>query len=489
MSVEKFFKSYWKLMLFSFVAVTVASLSSPFYPYNFYGDTNAWFTVGRGMCEGKLPYADFVDHKGPILYFLYYLLALLGNNTFLGIYLFEIVCSISVIVSLYKSLELLDSSQPELLSMLGLLVFLCSSGYGYGGTVEIYTMALVMPGIYLFFRNSVLSLDISYAESCFLGIAAGIVFWMKFNLSVLVLLPFVYMVGIKCISDRQKEVISPLLFAVGSFFLVYGGVYWYCDVTGILEQMKLQYFFYNLNDNPNGFSLLTVLKGIPDTVISVLRGFGVGTCLIVLGFLWSGKEKYRDVRKFSMVYLAVAGAMLCLNRFHFLYYTVILMPLIVLGLYVLGEKVLSKSVRVMPLAGVLAIGIFLPMMFSQSFDTVRMSKAQEYGLSKIAPHILERKDSTLLCFGMMDEGFYYLFDKKPIVRNFFKCNLSEPQYRKAYLDETFKVVSAHKADYILTYDEDHNLEKYGYRLIEKVSLLNNNRLIAYRLYESPVAKR
>lgn len=489
MSIEKFFKSYWKLMLFSFVAVTVASLSSPFYPYNFYGDTNAWFTVGRGMCEGKLPYADFVDHKGPVLYFLYYLLALLGNNTFLGIYLFEIVCSISVIVSLYKSLELLGSSRSELLSMLGLLVLLCSSGYGYGGTVEIYTMAFVMPGIYLFIRKTVLGEDITLFESCYFGLAVGIVFWMKFNLSALVLLPLAYMIGKGCIEDRQKEAVRLLMVATGCFFLFYGVVYWYCDVTGILEQMKLQYFFYNLHDNPNGFSFLAVIKGIPDTVISVLRGFGAGTLLIILGF-WRFREKeYKDIRRFFGIYFMVVGAMLCLNRFHFLYYTVILMPAVILGLYVLGELIPCKPVKMIPLTGILAAGVFLPMMFSQSFDTVRMSKAQEYGLSKLAPHILERKDSTLLCFGMMDEGFYYLFDKKPIARNFFKCNLSEPQYRKAYLDETFKVVSAHKADYILTYDEDHNLEKYGYKVVEKVALLNNNRLISYRLYESPVAKR
>lgn len=59
--------------------------SSPLYPTNDWVDTNCFFTVGKSMFEGRVPYLDIYEQKGPLLYFLYGLCYLVSPTSFLGV--------------------------------------------------------------------------------------------------------------------------------------------------------------------------------------------------------------------------------------------------------------------------------------------------------------------------------------------------------------------------------------------------------------------
>ena len=64
-------------LLCALLALFVASTSSPRYATNFWTDSNLYFTIGRGMTRGLMPYRDLFDHKGPLIFLLYALGALL----------------------------------------------------------------------------------------------------------------------------------------------------------------------------------------------------------------------------------------------------------------------------------------------------------------------------------------------------------------------------------------------------------------------------
>ena len=51
-------------LLCSVLALSIATTSSPLYAANFWTDTNLYFTIGRGMTEGLMPYLTMND--GPI---------------------------------------------------------------------------------------------------------------------------------------------------------------------------------------------------------------------------------------------------------------------------------------------------------------------------------------------------------------------------------------------------------------------------------------
>ena len=53
----------------SFCFLTICTKSSFLYPLNNGSDIQCFFTVGKGMMHGLVPYRDLVEQKGPLLYF------------------------------------------------------------------------------------------------------------------------------------------------------------------------------------------------------------------------------------------------------------------------------------------------------------------------------------------------------------------------------------------------------------------------------------
>lgn len=63
------------------------SRSSPLYPFNYWVDSNCFFTVGKSMMKGLVTYRDIYEQKGPLLYFLHGL-AYLFQETALPVFIY-----------------------------------------------------------------------------------------------------------------------------------------------------------------------------------------------------------------------------------------------------------------------------------------------------------------------------------------------------------------------------------------------------------------
>ena len=89
-----------KVLLFflALLLTTLFSTCSFFYPLNPWDDANVYMTIGNAMLSGKELYVDIFDHKGPVLFFLHEWAAMLSRNSFVGIYLVEIVCSLFYLI-------------------------------------------------------------------------------------------------------------------------------------------------------------------------------------------------------------------------------------------------------------------------------------------------------------------------------------------------------------------------------------------------------
>ena len=71
---------YLYCLLISIVFLAVATKSSFLYPLNDWTDPNCFFTVGKGMMNGKVIYKDLFEQKGPLLYFIRGLAYLISNE-------------------------------------------------------------------------------------------------------------------------------------------------------------------------------------------------------------------------------------------------------------------------------------------------------------------------------------------------------------------------------------------------------------------------
>lgn len=111
---RQLFAALWCLLCAA-AALAVCSRSSPLYPTNDWGDANIYFTIGRGMLEGLVPYRDLLDHKGPLLYFLHAAAALVSDSSFFGVWLWEVAAGTAFLWFSLKSVSLFC---PEHLSLL-----------------------------------------------------------------------------------------------------------------------------------------------------------------------------------------------------------------------------------------------------------------------------------------------------------------------------------------------------------------------------------
>lgn len=136
-------------ILSTFLALTTFESTSPLFAKNG-SDSVIFKSMGMGLLTGKVPYIDYFDHKGPILYYINALgqIIIPGN---LGIFLLELISSFFVLVCLYKTTKLLSSSRyiPWISLIVGWLLYWIT-GVG-GNTCEEWELLAIAPLLYLVF--------------------------------------------------------------------------------------------------------------------------------------------------------------------------------------------------------------------------------------------------------------------------------------------------------------------------------------------------
>ena len=130
------------------LALLFASTASPLYAANFWTDTNVYFTIGRGLRAGLMPYRDLFDHKGPLLYALYGLAALISERGFLGVFLLE-TASLAALLRLAQGLaeEHGERRWRILVPPLLALAACCSRAFDQGGSAEEFCLPALMLGL------------------------------------------------------------------------------------------------------------------------------------------------------------------------------------------------------------------------------------------------------------------------------------------------------------------------------------------------------
>ncbi|GHU44990.1 hypothetical protein FACS1894190_16900 [Spirochaetia bacterium] len=137
---------YLLLFLIAFVFV----FSSAYSPFNFrrgHVDSVTYTTITQGISRGQVPYKDFVDNKGPLMYFLNVPGFILGGFT--GIWVTELILMYTAVFFAYKTALFFCGKYKALLatacSFAAALAFFTASA----GTEE-YSLPFLMIPLYIF---------------------------------------------------------------------------------------------------------------------------------------------------------------------------------------------------------------------------------------------------------------------------------------------------------------------------------------------------
>lgn len=80
------------LLICSIIFVTCFSYcTSPLYKYYYGGDSAQFLTIGKLWYDGKVPFIDVFDHKGPLIFFIDMLGYYIGGGQKFGIVIIQVI--------------------------------------------------------------------------------------------------------------------------------------------------------------------------------------------------------------------------------------------------------------------------------------------------------------------------------------------------------------------------------------------------------------
>lgn len=472
---RQLFAVLWCLLCAA-AALAVCSRSSPLYPTNDWGDANIYFTIGRGMLEGLVPYRDLLDHKGPLLYFLHAAAALVSDSSFFGVWLWEVAAGAAFLWFSLKSVSLFC---PEHLSLLTVPlvagVVYSSPAFAQGDSAEELCLPLlafslwcllrafkaegaVRPGLWLVFAD---------------GLAAGAVFWVKYTLLGL---HFAWMACLAFWLWLGEKSFSSALKACGAFL---GGmaavsvpVLAYFAFHNSLGDLFGTYFVTNFTSYSDAPSNWTVpFYNMAVSGLSTLTSNPVWMGLALLGGAWlifaprlltgAGRAALAAMAFFTAFFIW-CGSM------GWPYYG---LPLAVFA--PLGFVPLLSLLRRLPLrfeaprlaaagcAVCLVASLALEALASPNVSFMALKK-EDLVQTKFAAIIQAEGGESLLNYGFLDGGFYLSSGILPSCRFFCRTNLSNWEE----LEQPVRQMVAENAfDFIVTREEGALYEMEGYELV------------------------
>ncbi len=276
--------------LTALAVITICSKSSFLYRFNLWDDANSYFTMGKCMFRGFVPYRDLFDQKGILLYTIYGLASLISPTTFLGVYIMEVIAATFVCVGILRIIQLFLRSEvvPFFMMPFTAISIYTARCFFWGGSAEEFLFPFIIWGMYFslrHFRNTFPD-TMPYRTVLVGGILAGCVYHIKFNslgffFAWMAMVFFGDIIG-SGIAAIKQAIISCFVFLSGmavTFIpgLIYFGinsaiddwfyVYFYKNVFEYSKSMSIGERLYKIYDimtdhfYDNKFVYLTILAG------------------------------------------------------------------------------------------------------------------------------------------------------------------------------------------------------------------------------------
>ena len=491
------------LLLFSFLTsalfLLVCSKSSPLYPMNDWVDVHCFFTVGKSMLHGIVPYAELYEQKGPVLYFLYAIAALISDKSFFGVYLLEVVSFGLFLYFSGKIAEIYLGKVKLLYAIIAVLAAMIpiSRAFSHGGGAEELCLFMLAYSLYSVLRALHEKRTLTFNEGFLNGIFAAAVLYIKFTI-VGFYLGLSLFVIFWYLSDHFQwkpllSTVANVIFGVLALSIV---VFGYFLIHGAADDLIRVYFYNNLFLYPQETdgTKLELIKQCLDSTLKLNTSYG---WMIWLGLLLFAMELRQNWRDLVMSLLCFAG--LVVGTYWggrgYTYYGLILAVFTVFGLISIGKALLlsevpqwlNKPIRTTPglaaLIIALLIGVLLNTSYDKSGNTYLMDYEKEdlpaYRFAKI---INEVEDAKILNFGFLDGGFYYAADVLPNCEFFCTLNINAPDMWNIQ----HEYIQNGDVDFVIT--RTYTLNQYtaaasNYSLVDQTTFYFEGMDFTYYLYQ------
>lgn len=226
------------------------SKCSPLYLFNEWCDVNWFMDMGQGWAEGKIPYRDLFEQKGPLVYLMFLAVYLLFGANKTGVLFLEMLSLFLFLLISYRILRLALSRRLSLLALPVIALFVTTSDAFYqgGGAVEEYCLPLLAFGLFclLSYLREGTAASMPFSRLFLCGVAAGCILLIKYTMlafyfALMASLFFTLLFR----REARRAWLSCVVFLLGMAAIIAPFV-WYFAGQGALTSLFRCYFYDNI---------------------------------------------------------------------------------------------------------------------------------------------------------------------------------------------------------------------------------------------------
>jgi hypothetical protein len=457
-------KEIFFLLLASVFTMTLFSRCSFLYPFNTWEDSNCFFTVGKSILHGLVPYKDIYEQKGPILYFLHSIAALFSSTSFIGVYFLEIMACYFVLYYCYKIAVLyMNKSVIWCMPAFSFLIY-GAVNFCEGDSAEELCLPFLAYALYLAVRWFKERKAPSSLEFIMIGITSGFVLWIKFTILGFyigwIIVPFLFWIKNK---EIKKMFVSLGLIALG-VLLTTLPVILYFGLNNALKDLFTVYFYNNMflyNGMSDNSSILANIFGHMEAFTS----YKLIVFFILLSFvsLDVTNSNFQVSWAVSCIFLFTVS-FIFIGQSAWPYYSFVLNLFTIFG-FIFLVRILclaflanKKKKYILYLAvNVLCLIAGMSASHNISFMSVTKEDLPQYKFKETVEKYDGDKDITLLNYGFLDGGFYTVMEVLPSTKFFCQLNIILPEM----YEEMDECINLGRADYVVTKNMELDSENYA----------------------------
>lgn len=474
-------KETFMILLTAVLTITLLSKSSPCYPLNDWVDTNIFLSVGKSILHGHVLYVDIYEQKGPLLFFIFILPALISETSFIGVYFLEIISCFFFLYYSYKIARFFSCKESLLFLPAYAFIIFSTISFAHGGSVEELCLPFFTCSIYFLldmFKTKNESLPIKRAF--IVGVFIGCVFWIKYTMLGLFFGMALIIIVLYCKDRSISELWRTALAVIAGFFLVSVPVLVYFIANDALSDLWHVYFYnnlflYNVSDN----------VGIIQREISNFSYSLYLNKAVFLLVLFGALALVPDDRKLFVSYLLcmLSAAFLIFVRTIYIYYPFLLCAFAPVGYGCICRILKKHSIRIknskitLPIAILCALAICISCFHSSTNRYLFGESKKNLPQYKMAVLINESEEKTILNYGILDVGLYTTTGTVPNTRYFCRFNVQDPDQ---YLEQD-RYIAEGIVNFVVTRDSELIAPNYTMIDIESYHFEGQNH--TYYLYQ------
>ncbi|MFV0469758.1 MAG: hypothetical protein ACK5MK_12620 [Dysgonomonas sp.] len=316
--------------------------TTPLLKDGFYGTDSAIFTLlGQAFLDGKTPYVDFFDHKGPVIIFIEALAQLIAPGKS-GIFALQTLSLFVTLVLICKSGRLFSLSRLQMAVVVAAFLLFFRFTIRYGNQTEEYSLPFIMLSLYYTLRFYFTdNRQISVCKALILGFCFSVTFWMRANNAGMICACVVF-ITLLLLKDKKWKDFASFSVAFALSVLIFGTLivtYFHSLGQGALIGMIRATFIHNLLYAQSAWEML-----VPQSVILFYGLAFLALAVFVAGvYAWQKEYWDRNIYLFCVLIFLLGFLPVCLGRCCYNYLSLVI-PVVPLGLLFFAGSRMGQAV-------------------------------------------------------------------------------------------------------------------------------------------------